>query len=429
MSGANHVTGGLVYTGIIASFFNINIFEDPLYIFFTVIFCLLADIDHTRSPVGKLFYPLAKYLDRKYGHRTITHSLVFYLAIYLIIRALETVFNLTNIISLLFLVSYSSHLIFDMMTKQGIPLFYPFRRNPCVIPGKPEMRLKSNDFKTESIIFVIFIVLGTTCQPLFANGFWSTYNNAFGTLDHVHREFKHSKEYLKVDYDYINNGIHESSSAIVVKTEDQFILLFNKEKKLFEVNKTYHNSKFKIQNTKQDYITYSVYFDKISIDSLNKLLNNLILISLTVNSPLRIQAFYNDEIKITSNHKFEYAYNPVFSALTDTNISNIPHQIKLIKYELHQDFLEEKIQRRHKDSITQRFVELKYKINTNDLYVRENLTKELHEAETKLKDLKPYNSKKQLLNIKLTHLTELLNMTEKSILLKGNFTYITPPSI
>jgi inner membrane protein len=38
----------------------------------------------------------------------------------------------------LFYFSVLSHLIFDMVTLAGIPLFYPFYKNPCVLPANPE---------------------------------------------------------------------------------------------------------------------------------------------------------------------------------------------------------------------------------------------------------------------------------------------------
>jgi inner membrane protein len=77
MSGTNHIAGGLLFTGIFASFWNINIFSDAGLLGLTVLGSVLPDIDHTKSPIGKLFWPLSRYLDTRYGHRTITHSLLF----------------------------------------------------------------------------------------------------------------------------------------------------------------------------------------------------------------------------------------------------------------------------------------------------------------------------------------------------------------
>src|SRR5690606_26210527 len=81
MSGPNHIVGGVVFTGLYLSMWDKNIYGQPHFLFFTAFFAVLPDIDHTRSLIGKTFYPVAKFLDRKFGHRTITHSLLCYIAL------------------------------------------------------------------------------------------------------------------------------------------------------------------------------------------------------------------------------------------------------------------------------------------------------------------------------------------------------------
>ncbi len=94
-----------------------------------------------------------------------------------------------------------------MMTVQGIPLLYPFKRNPCVIPANPELRFKSGNFHTESIIFCILFILGFTCKDLFKNGFWTSYNKAFGSIKHLAKEFRRTTKLIKVHFHYSINGV------------------------------------------------------------------------------------------------------------------------------------------------------------------------------------------------------------------------------
>ena len=77
MTAPNHIAGGIVFTGIFTSLWNVNIFSNPYYLAVTIIVSLLPDIDTPKSIIGKPFYPISKWLYRKYGHRTITHSLLF----------------------------------------------------------------------------------------------------------------------------------------------------------------------------------------------------------------------------------------------------------------------------------------------------------------------------------------------------------------
>ena len=73
MTAPNHIVGGFCFTGVFASIGGINILQDYRLIPIILFASLLPDIDHTKSVIGKLFFPLARAINRKYGHRTITH--------------------------------------------------------------------------------------------------------------------------------------------------------------------------------------------------------------------------------------------------------------------------------------------------------------------------------------------------------------------
>jgi inner membrane protein len=166
----------------------------------------LPDIDHTKNLIGKPFFPIARDLDRKFGYRTITHSLLFYFGLALVIGIIEKTWFDSRIITSIFLWSYASHLILDMLTIQGVPLLYPFKKNPCEIPSNPKFRLRSLDFKTESLAFVLFIMLAFSCKDLFANGFWNTYDRVFGTVKSVHTETLLTDGAIQVKYDVLQDG-------------------------------------------------------------------------------------------------------------------------------------------------------------------------------------------------------------------------------
>lgn len=200
MQGFNHIAGGIAFTGIFASFTEVNIFERGEYITATVVFSLLPDADHTRSMIGKALFPVAKWVNQKFGHRTITHSLVFYIGLVALVAALESIFQKTHQYTIICTFATASHLIFDMCTKQGIQLFYPFTKRAAVLPGNPNLRLSGTDLRSEAIIFVLFCSMIFFCQPLFANGFWTSYNKAFLTHEHVTREFLKSKDLLFVKF-------------------------------------------------------------------------------------------------------------------------------------------------------------------------------------------------------------------------------------
>jgi inner membrane protein len=106
MTAPNHITGGIVFTGLFCSFLYKYICKSCIY-FSNYFSSLLPDIDHTKSWIGKSVYPIAKWISRNYGHRTITHSIFFLIGYifdkYLLKRILEKiiVFQLSYFFSVL----------------------------------------------------------------------------------------------------------------------------------------------------------------------------------------------------------------------------------------------------------------------------------------------------------------------------------------
>jgi inner membrane protein len=77
MTAPNHITEELFLQVYFVVFFPLTFFANPIFISVTILGSLLPDIDHTKSWIGKSVYPIAKWLSRNYGHRTITHSIFF----------------------------------------------------------------------------------------------------------------------------------------------------------------------------------------------------------------------------------------------------------------------------------------------------------------------------------------------------------------
>lgn len=202
----NHLAGGAVFTGFFASIlFGVNILASPWTLATTLVASVLPDCDHTRSPIGKLLFPLAKWLNRRFGHRTITHSISALVALTLLVSFVEKTYFDHFRVSIAFCLAYWSHLLFDMCTLQGVPLMYPFRKNPFVLIGNPDARIRVGDYRREAIAFSVFLVWGVSLHSLglLQNGFWTTYNRTFATLHHLHSEFRRSTDLLRVDYAYL----------------------------------------------------------------------------------------------------------------------------------------------------------------------------------------------------------------------------------
>ena len=230
MTSPNHIAAGTFFTGFWCSFWNVNIFSRWEYIAATVVCSLIPDIDHPRSPLGILIYPIAKWIDKKYGHRTITHSLAFlfigtaaiYFTTIFLSQSLSTKYSILNTsLTIIFFFSVLSHLILDMLTIQGVPLFYPVKRNPCVIPGNQDYRFVSGKPRTELVAFLIFTFANFLCWDLYAKGFWTHYNQIFTTIEHMHYERADSPNFTVANYYFIRNGKEYKGKAVVITSSEK----------------------------------------------------------------------------------------------------------------------------------------------------------------------------------------------------------------
>ena len=277
MTAPNHIAGGIVFTGIFTSLWNVNIFSDPYYLAATIFVSLLPDIDTPKSIIGKPFYPISRWLYRKYGHRTITHSLLFCVILTLITYVFEKLNGIehTHYSQIVFF-AYFGHLLLDMFTTTGVPILYPFWKNPCVIPGNVAYRFTTGNLKQEGIIFVVFLFSGAFMSNLFAQGFWLTYNQQFNDITHVYREFTKSNKLYKVDYDLHSFQKHYKGQGNLVYADWQQLYIITKDS-LMHLQEGQQGLKIKLLKpiaTKHILTTKRVNFSHISADSLNTLVDD-----------------------------------------------------------------------------------------------------------------------------------------------------------
>ncbi len=127
---------------------------------------LLPDVDLPPAKIGRLFWWLSVPLERRFGHRTITHSAIGIAAVALLAAPLWFV-------SPLYFWSavggYGSHLWIDMLNIRGVDLFWP---SPVrlVTPGNRNWRLAVGS-KGEMILLSALLALTVALYPLSHLGF------------------------------------------------------------------------------------------------------------------------------------------------------------------------------------------------------------------------------------------------------------------
>lgn len=123
---------------------------------FAALGALLPDIDTPKSAVGRALPFISVPLNKRFGHRTVTHTLyafAFVLAASLPAGKPELALG------------YASHLLSDMVTKTGVPLLYP-RNLYFVFPGSSDSRVEVGGPRERVIAsFLLLIASSTAFAP------------------------------------------------------------------------------------------------------------------------------------------------------------------------------------------------------------------------------------------------------------------------
>ena len=119
----------------------------------------LPDLDCRQGLVGRLAPPLSDWLEHRFGHRTVTHSLLLQAVAGLLAWwLLPTGYLLALLAGLL------SHTLCDMMTPSGVAWFWPNRAR-CVLPGNERYRMQAMG-NGELVFALLIAVLGVGLMHL-----------------------------------------------------------------------------------------------------------------------------------------------------------------------------------------------------------------------------------------------------------------------
>jgi len=107
----------------------------------------IPDIDYSGSYVSELCPPISNWINKRHGHRSITHSIYWSLLLGVLC------FVESKFITLL--IGYTSHILLDMFTYTGVKLFYPPYNVSFTFFNGPVETGK----KTDKVLAVIFAIL------------------------------------------------------------------------------------------------------------------------------------------------------------------------------------------------------------------------------------------------------------------------------
>ena len=140
----------------------------PLPLGLAILGSQLPDLDTTTSTIGKIFFPLSSWIEDRFPHRSITHSLLATAGIAAVSLLVNHFWLHGDIrIALALPLGHLLSCFSDTFTKQGVQLFYP---NPAwaISVSNPRRRLKTGG---AGELWVLGISIALLCFGIYlANG-------------------------------------------------------------------------------------------------------------------------------------------------------------------------------------------------------------------------------------------------------------------
>ncbi|WP_347549993.1 metal-dependent hydrolase [Pseudalkalibacillus hwajinpoensis] len=159
MEGKTHAIGGVCLGAAAQSYYITDYLNAPdiLVFYGACLFgALLPDICHPGSWTGRRAKVLSKGISRYFGHRTITHSILFIVLMYWLTSTFT--FSYDHLIQTGLLIGIVSHLILDAMTVRGIQLFYPIPLR-VRLPLYLKTASKGEEIMMNSLIIVTIVLV------------------------------------------------------------------------------------------------------------------------------------------------------------------------------------------------------------------------------------------------------------------------------
>jgi inner membrane protein len=149
---------------------------DPVMLGLAAIAAQLPDIDTSKSVPGRMLFPVSRWLEQRFPHRSITHS--FFASGLVALLSVPLLFWSAVYWQALIL-GYFLGWFGDVFTKSGVTAFYPSPAR-LVIPGNPRLRLATNSPSELFVLGVLIVVAIASITINSGGGILRGFNQVLG---------------------------------------------------------------------------------------------------------------------------------------------------------------------------------------------------------------------------------------------------------
>ena len=131
---------------------------DPTIVSVGAIAGLLPDVDISKSPAGRILFFLSSFLEKRFPHRSCTHSILASIAVAAVVYGLAYGAVISWRLAHAIEIGYTAGYLVDAITKSGIQLFFPATLR-CVVPGNRNLRLSTGSNWEYTILVLVVAML------------------------------------------------------------------------------------------------------------------------------------------------------------------------------------------------------------------------------------------------------------------------------
>lgn len=150
---------------------------NPIVLSVSAIASLFPDIDTSKSMIGRLLFPISRFLEKRHPHRSLTHSFIASGAVTLVTYPMT--FYWDSVYWKAIVLGFFSGWFLDVFTKSGVAAFYPSQAR-LVIPGNPRLRFSTRSNGEWFLLFVLSAIAILSINLNSSGGLIRGFNQALG---------------------------------------------------------------------------------------------------------------------------------------------------------------------------------------------------------------------------------------------------------
>lgn len=202
---------------------------NPLHLALAIAGSQLPDLDTSTSTIGQILFPISNWIENRFPHRSVTHSLIATIAIALLSAPLYFYFDWKTWLCLPL-----GHLLScfsDVFTKQGVQLFWP---HPawCISVSNPHKRLQTGGPGEYWVLAVAVALLAFTLNLSGSGGPTAFVGNSLGLRSNALEIYQQNSAanhvYAEISGTFASDSTRADGKYFIIAMEGSEFIVNNK---------------------------------------------------------------------------------------------------------------------------------------------------------------------------------------------------------